>query len=140
MSAESGSTQSMRAVHFDFDQIDWAGGRELESAPAEMVEEAKRLGARRKRIVTGEGGFFMNYSSLPADYHIKRHRHGHPELLMVVDGGATVHDAGPDGADVVLEVGDSVVIDAGFYYSITCGPDGMNFVTIRTSESETKLS
>ncbi len=140
MSAEPTFGDSAGAFHFDFDQISWSGGREAETAPAELVEQAKRLGARRKRIVKGEGGFYMNYSSLPADYHIARHRHGHPELIMVVDGGATVHEAGPDGGDAVLEVGDSIVIDAGFHYSITCGPDGMEFVTIRTSDSETKLS
>ena len=59
---------------------------------------------------------------------------------MVVDGGATVHEAGPDGGDVVLDTGDSIVIEAGLYYAITCGPDGMNFVNIRTADSETKLA
>lgn len=140
MSAEPTSSDSLGAWHFDFDQIGWSGARAAETAPAELVEQAKRLGARRKRIVTGEGGFYMNFSSLPADYHIARHRHGHPELIMVLRGGATVHEAGPDGGDVVLDVGDSIVIAAGFYYAITCGAEGMDFITIRTADSETKLS
>ncbi len=138
MSAPSESTST--AFHFDFDEIGWSGQSGGKAAPAEMVEQAKRLGARRKRIVRGEGGFFMNYSSLPADYHIAEHRHGHHELITVVEGGATVHGAGPDGSDVVLEQGDSIVIEAGFFYSITCGPEGMNFTTTRTNDSETKLS
>ncbi|MCB1027684.1 MAG: cupin domain-containing protein [Microthrixaceae bacterium] len=125
--------------HFDFDQIGWSGSEAAKATPAAMVEQAKRLGAKRKRIVKGEGGFHMNYSSLPADYHIARHRHGHPELIMVVDGGATVHGNEDGSEDIVMEEGDSIVIEAGFYYSITVGSEGMNFVTIRTSASETKL-
>lgn len=138
--SEQPSTPPSAAFHFDFDQIGWSGQSGGKPAPKEMVEQAKRLGARRKRIATGEGGFYMNYSSLPADYHIAEHRHGHPELMIVIDGGATVHGAGPDGSDAVLDTGDSIVIEAGFHYSITCGPQGMNFATIRTSDSETKLT
>ena len=141
--AENATTDTPAAApaahHFDLDQIDWSGGKGR-NTPTEMVQQAKRLGARRKRVVTGQGGFFMNYSSLPADYHIARHRHGHPELIMVINGGATVHEAGPDGGDVVLEVGDSIVIEAEFHYAITCGPEGMDFVTIRTSDSDTVLA
>ncbi len=140
MSEQPSTEQPSAAFHFDFDEIGWSGQSGGKAAPAEMVEQAKRLGARRKRIVRGEGGFYMNYSSLPADYHIAEHRHGHSELLMVIDGGATVHGAGPGGTDVVLDTGDSIVIEGGFYYSITCGSEGMNFATIRTSDSETKLT
>lgn len=140
MSDDTQTTSGPAAFHFDIDQIDWSGQSAAKAAPAELVEQAKRLGARRKRVVKGEGGFYMNYSCLPADYYIARHRHGHAELIMVIDGGATVHEAGPDGSDVVLDVGDSIVIEADFHYAITCGPEGMNFVTIRTSDSETKLA
>ncbi|MEZ5373427.1 MAG: hypothetical protein R2704_11955 [Microthrixaceae bacterium] len=79
----------------------------------------------------------MNYSSLPADYHIARH-HGR-ELIMVVDGGAGARQRGPGSEDIVMEEGDSIVVEAGFYYSITVGSEGMSTVTIRTGASETKL-
>lgn len=140
MSDQTETNAGPTAHHFDIDQIDWSGQSAAKRAPAELVEQAKRLGARRKRVVRGEGGFYMNYSSLPADYHIARHRHGHNELIMVIDGGATVHEAGPDGSDVVLDTGDSIVIEADFHYAITVGSEGMNFVTIRTADSEIKLA
>ena len=122
--------------HFDFDAIDWLDERAAGKAPIAMIEQAERLGAKRKRLAAGECGFYMNYSVLPPGYRIDTHSHGHAELIMVIEGGATV-DARGEEADIVLDKGDSIVLDGGFEYGITCGANGMEFVTIRTGDATT---
>ncbi len=123
---------------FDYQRIDW--DKPLESAapgtapPRELVEEAKKVGARRKKIVTGEAGFFMNRSQLPAGFRVPPHRHNHDEMLIVLKGGCVFDDDfGKAGAD------DTVIIPSRNRYGFTCGPDGMEFLTIRLGEASTEL-
>lgn len=119
-------------------QIDW--DKPLQSAapgtapPRELVEQAKKLGARRKKIVTGEGGFFMNRSQLPAGYRVPTHHHNHTEMLIVLAGGCVFDDDFGEAS-----VDDSIVIPARNRYGFTCGPDGMEFLTIRLGEASTEL-
>lgn len=139
MPAGSSTDAVTGPFHLDFDAIDWSDERRAANpAPSEMVDKAERLGAKRKRLATGQCGFFMNYSTLPAGYRIESHSHGHDELIVVLEGGATVDAPGAD--DVVLDKGDAIVIEGGFEYGITCGTAGMQFLTIRTEESTTTTS
>jgi len=102
--------------------------------PPELVEHAKKVGARRKKIVKGEAGFFMNRSQLPAGYRVPTHHHNHGEMLIVLGGGCTFDDDfGSASAN------DTVVIPARNRYGFTCGPDGMEFLTIRLGEATTEL-
>ena len=98
--------------------------------PRELVEQAKRTGARRKKLARGEGGFFMNRSVLPGGFRVPPHHHNHDELMVVLKGGCCFDDGlaelGPD---------DSIVIRAHYRYGFTCGPEGMEFLTIRTAEA-----
>jgi hypothetical protein len=55
---------------------------------------------------------------------------------MVIEGGAVV-DARGDDEDIVLDKGDSIVLEGGYEYGITCGAQGMEFVTIRTGDATT---
>ena len=102
--------------------------------PRELVEQAKKTGARRKKLAQGEGGFFMNRSVLPAGFRVPPHTHDHDELMVVLNGGCyfddDIADLGPD---------DSIVICASYRYGFTCGPDGMEFLTIRTADAGTSL-
>ena len=119
-------------------EIDW--DKPLETAapgtapPKELVEAAERTGARRKKIVRGEGGFFMNRSLLPPGFRVPTHHHNHSEMLIVLSGGCVFDDdfgeAGPN---------DTIVIPAKKRYGFTCGPEGMEFLTIRGGESGTTL-
>ena len=119
-------------------KIDW--DKPLETAapgtapPRELVEAAERTGARRKKIVRGEGGFFMNRSLLPPGFRVPTHHHNHSEMLIVLSGGCVFDDgfgeAGPN---------DTIVIPAKKRYGFTCGPDGMEFLTIRLGEATTEL-
>ena len=102
--------------------------------PRELVEQAKKVGARRKKIVKGEAGFFMNRSQLPAGYRVPPHHHNHDEMLIVLEGGCVFDDDfGSANAD------DTVVIPARNRYGFTCGPDGMEFLTIRLGDATTEL-
>jgi quercetin dioxygenase-like cupin family protein len=128
------------AVLLRFHEIDW--DRPLESAapgtapPTEMVREALRLGARRKRLARGEGGFYLNRSVLPPGYEIPPHRHDHAELLVVLAGGCTLSGGAGEAVDgTELRADDAVVIRAHHEYGFRCGEQGMEFLTIRTGEA-----
>jgi len=124
----------MGAFFRHFDEIDWA----VESAaatPAALIEAARSSGARRKRIVTGEAGFFMNHSEMPAGFTVPLHVHDHDELLVVLEGGCTMLGGGP-----TLVANDAVAIHAHHEYGFECGPEGMRFLTIRTGESSVTVS
>lgn len=120
-------------VHLDFDQIDWVDERAFGRAPAALVEEAEKAGAKRKRVVTGQGGFFLQYSEMPPGYRVPPHAHGHDEMIVVLEGGAEV-----DGG-IVLDENDTIVLEANFEYGFTCGDRGMRFMTIRAADSTTTV-
>ncbi len=125
--------------HLDLDAIDWVDERALGKAPIELIEEAERLGAKRKRLATGECGFYATYNVMPAGYRIATHSHGHAEFITVLAGGAVVDTPDADAAEIVLDTGDAIVLEADFEYGITCGPEGMTFLTLRTGDSTTSL-
>lgn len=102
--------------------------------PKEMVEHAKKVGARRKKIVRGEGGFHVNRSQLPAGYRVPTHHHDHTEMLVILAGGCAFDDDFGEAGQ-----GDIVVIPARNRYGFTCGDSGMEFLTIRTAESGTRV-
>ena len=122
-----------------YDEIPWDDLRNapkgVKAAPTELVEKAKKRGARRKKLAQGEGGFFMNHSVLPPDFRVPPHSHSHDELIVVLTGGCCFDDGvgklGPD---------DSIVIRADYRYGFTCGPDGMEFLTIRMGEADVTMS
>ncbi len=121
-----------------YEKIEW--DRPLETGdpakrpPEALVRAAEKVGARRKKVVQGEGGFFMNRSVLPAGFHVPAHTHDHDELMIVLEGSCRFDEgSGELGPD------DSIVIRANYRYGFTCGPDGMEFVTIRAGESGTSL-
>jgi quercetin dioxygenase-like cupin family protein len=92
-------------------------------------------GARRKRMATGQAGFYMNHSEMPPGFTVPLHTHDHDELITVLTGGCTLLGGGP-----ALGPRDAVVLRAGHEYGFTCGPEGMTFLTIRTGEAATSFS
>ena len=120
-----------------YDDIDWDNllappvGK---APPKELVEQAKKQGARRKKLSRGEAGFFMNRSVLPAGFRVPPHTHDHDELMIVLHGGCQFDDGLAD-----LGVDDSIVIRANYRYGLTCGPEGIEFLTIRTGEAAVTL-
>jgi quercetin dioxygenase-like cupin family protein len=122
---------------FIYDQVDWDHRMRAKSAaspPKELIDQARRSGARRKKIIQGESGFFMNRSVLPAGFRVPPHHHTHDEILVILKGGCQFDDeVATLGAD------DSIVIHANYRYGFTCGPEGMEFLTIRMGEAGVTL-
>jgi len=122
---------------FLYEQVEWDDPLSSlapdQRPPKEIVEKARKSGARRKKIVRGEGGFYMNRSHMPAGFEVPPHSHDHGELIVVLDGGCRLDDGSELGP------GDSIVIEANTKYGFTCGPGGMDFLTIRTGEARVSL-
>src|SRR5215831_11723991 len=78
-----------------------------EKRSRDLAERARTSGARRKKIVRGEGGFFMNRSVMPANFRVPAHHHDHDELLVVLAGGCSFDDGFAE-----LREGDAIVIRA----------------------------
>jgi len=124
---------------FHYEQLDWdnplATAAPGTAPPKSLVEQARKTGARRKKIVQGEGGFFMNRSVLPPGFRVPPHKHNHSEMLVVLSGGCEFDDdfasLGPD---------DTIVIEANTRYGFTCGASGMEFLTIRVGEASVSLT
>lgn len=119
---------------FEFEEIDWVNEhREPNQAP-KLIEAAERLGARRKKLAQGQGGFYQQYTTMPAGFTVPMHSHDHDELFIVLSGGCRFW---PDGPDRVVELGarDSVALAANHEYSFVCGSEGMDFYVIRQGEA-----
>ena len=120
-----------------YDDIDWDNMLSPpvgKAPPKALVEQAKKQGARRKKLARGEAGFFMNRSVLPAGFRVPPHTHDHDELMVVLHGGCQFDDGLAD-----LGVDDSIVIRANYRYGFTCGPEGIESLTIRTGEAAVTL-
>ena len=89
------------ATFLPFDDIEWAV-ESAEATPAELLDAARRSGARRKRMAVGQNGYFMNHSIMPAGFTVPIHAHDHSELLVVLEtvpwNSDPVHKDNPDGA------------------------------------------
>jgi quercetin dioxygenase-like cupin family protein len=120
--------------YFVLEDIEWPDETRAPTAPRQLVEEAQRLGARRKFLARGEGGFFSQYSEFPAGYSVPRHSHDHDEMIVLLAGSCTMSDGQK------LATHDSVVLRAGFEYGFTVGEHGMVFVTIRGGSSTVTLA
>lgn len=129
-----GETPRPTVLHYA--EIDWDDPtRGKTTAPKELVQSARKTGARRKKLARGEAGFYMNRSFLPPGFRVPPHSHDHDELMVVLKGGCRFDDdvaeLGPD---------DAIVIHGGFHYGFTCGDEGMEFLTIRTGEASVDLA
>ncbi len=119
---------------FRVDELPWPDESQS-NAPRQLVEEAKRKGAKRKFLARGEGGFHSQYSVFPPGYAVPPHSHDHDEMIVVLEGSATMLDDGP-----TLGPHDSMVLRGGHEYGFTAGADGLTFLTIRTGAAGTRLA
>jgi quercetin dioxygenase-like cupin family protein len=112
-----------------FAETPWNDPSKPSSAPAELVRKAQAAGARSKRMVEGQGGFYLSRNQMPPGHRIDPHSHSHDEVLFVLRGDCTLDDGTRVGE------GDAVVVHADQAYGFTCGAQGMEFLTIRTGEA-----
>jgi quercetin dioxygenase-like cupin family protein len=120
---------------FLVDELPWPDEAAAPTAPKELVEQAQRLGAKRKYLARGEGGFYSQYSVFPAGYTVPPHRHDHDEMIILLEGSCTLLGGGPE-----LRAHDSMVLHGGYEYGFTAGDDGMTFITIRPGVATTSMS
>lgn len=120
-----------------WDAADWddptSALRPEQKADVELVKRARASGTRRKKIVRGDAGFFMNRSVMAPGFRVPVHSHDHDELLVVMTGGCEFDGVG------TLGPGDAITIHAGTKYAFTCGDEGMDFLTIRRGEASVDL-
>jgi len=117
-----------------FDRIEWVDEVAFGRVSADIARDASKAGALRKFMSRGEEGLYVQYSTLPADFHIKPHSHNHGEVLFVLKGSCTVEPTGE-----VLGRNDSAVVPANHEYGLRAGPDGMEFLTIRTGDANVEF-
>jgi hypothetical protein len=120
---------------FLVEELPWPDEAAASTAPRELVEEARRSGAKRKFLARGEGGFFSQYSVFPPGYTVPPHSHDHDEMIIVLEGSCTMLDGGP-----TLRAHDSMVLIGGYEYGFTAGDEGMTFMTIRPGVASTSLA
>jgi quercetin dioxygenase-like cupin family protein len=111
------------AVIYRFDDSEWHVPASPGNDPAE-VEAAGRLGARRKHLSQGDGGFYTQVVQIPPDFESPAHSHNHAEVFMVLEGTCTVN-----GEQLVQY--DTAVIPAGAEYGFRSGPEGLRFLVVR---------
>ncbi|HKA14228.1 MAG TPA: cupin domain-containing protein [Myxococcota bacterium] len=124
---------------FHFEKVAWDDPTSSALDPKapgmrDLARTARASGARRKKIVRGECGFFLNRSVMPAGFRVPPHHHDHDELIVVLSGGCSFDDGLAE-----LGPGDSIVIRADTHYGFTCGGAGMDFLTIRTGEARVAI-
>jgi quercetin dioxygenase-like cupin family protein len=129
---ESGMPASELGVLRAFDRVEWVDEGAFGRVDAKVTEAAQKAGARRKFLNRGDEGLFVQYSTMPPGFRVAPHTHSHGEVLYILRGGCTVEPAGGE-----LGPNDSAVIPGGHEYGFTCGPDGMEFLTIRAGDSQT---
>jgi quercetin dioxygenase-like cupin family protein len=125
----------MSTVIFNhFDKVPWVDELKKAAVPKDVIETAKKAGAKRKMLAEGQTGIYVQYSELPAGFRIDAHKHSHDEVIMLLSGSCTV-DGGTE-----MKVNDAVCISGGTVYGFTAGSDGMRFLTIRAGDSVTQFS
>ena len=122
---------------FQLDQVEWVDERrEADPAPAEMIAAAERSGARRKRLAQGEGGYFSQYTTMPAGFEVPLHSHSHDELFIVLSGGCRLST---DGQEVDLRARDSAALAAGHPYGFVVGKEGIEFMVVRPGDAKSNF-
>lgn len=121
----------LKYLDTEWDQVKNSSG----STPmAKLLREAAEKGARRKKIVRGQGGFFMNRSHMPPGFEVPEHSHSHDEFITILAGKITFTDGTELSAD------DTIVIHAHYRYGFVCGPEGAEFITVRGGEASHTIS
>jgi quercetin dioxygenase-like cupin family protein len=133
--ADGGVAASELGMVRHFDRVEWVDEAKFGRVSAEVVNKAQAAGARRKFLARGDEGLYVQYSTMPPGFRVAPHSHSHGEVLYILRGGCTVEPTGD-----VLGPNDSAVIDGGREYGFTCGPDGMDFLTIRADDAQTTFT
>jgi len=112
---------------YHFSQIDWHVPVS-EGTDPKAAEEAGKKGAGRKFLAQGDSGFYAQVVRIPANFTAPAHSHDHAEIFMVLSGSCTM-----DGRPMAER--DMTVIPANGAYGFTAGPEGVEFLVVRTGQA-----
>lgn len=126
-------TEPRGPVVIKYDEVPWDGAKRPVRELTGLMKKAAEMGAKRKKVITGQAGFYMNRSVMPAGFQVPVHSHSHDEFFVVMSGGCTFDDG------IELGEGDCIVFYAKYRYGFTCGPEGLDFLTIRTGEATLQI-
>ncbi len=112
---------------YHFDEIDWHVPVSPGTDP-EKAAEAGRLGAGRKFLAQGDGGFYAQIVRIPPNFEGPSHSHDHAEVFMLLAGELVMNGE-------KMAPRDMTVIPANVAYGFTTGPEGAEFLVIRTAKA-----
>jgi quercetin dioxygenase-like cupin family protein len=112
---------------YRFDEIEWHVPNTAGLDPA-MAEESAKKGAGRKFLAQGDSGYFAQVTKMPPNLAAPAHSHDYPEVFMVLSGSCTLMGE-------QMHERDMTVVPANQVYSFTTGPDGLEFLVVRTGKA-----
>ncbi len=115
-----------RTIH-RFGDVDWHAPMSPGADPAQAAAAAEQ-GAGRKLLAQGDNGFYAQVVKIPPGFEAPVHSHDHAEVFMVLDGECRF-----DGEP--MSRFDMTVVAANEAYGFTAGPDGLQFLVVRTGQA-----
>jgi quercetin dioxygenase-like cupin family protein len=112
---------------YRFSEIDWHVPVS-EGTDPQAAEAAGKQGAGRKFLTQGDSGFYAQVVRIPPNFTAPNHSHSHPEIFMVLSGSCTMRGE-------AMAERDMTVIAADAPYGFTAGPDGVEFLVVRTGKA-----
>lgn len=109
-----------------FSELEWQEGR---PANVDGGGTDERGVPRRAWLCHGEVGMHVQRVHMPPGNVVRPHSHNRDELMLVLEGSLELDGFGSFG------VGDAVVISANEPYGFVVGPDGLEFLIIRTGQA-----
>lgn len=109
-----------------FSELEWQEGR---PANIDAGAPGERGVARRAWLCHGEYGMHVQRVQMPPGNVVRPHSHNRDELMLVLGGSLELDGVGSFG------VGDTVVIAANQPYGFVVGPDGLEFLIVRTGQA-----
>ena len=106
-----------------YDEVPWV-------VPAGVEPNGAGEALEKRALAQGEAGFFNQVVRCPPGWVIPVHSHDHDELFVVLRGSCEV-------AGERLQPFDTASLPAGTEYGIDAGPDGLDFMVVRTAAVET---
>ena len=116
------TTERTGPSFFQVDEIDWAD-EEKEGAPRELVEEARKKGARRKFLARGQGSFHSQMSEFRAGYVVPMHSHENEQIAYVLEGALKFIFR---DHEVVVRAGEMLVIPSDVPHAATALEDTLD--------------
>lgn len=116
---------------YRFDDVEWQAPTSP-GTDASVAAAAARVGVGKKLLAQGDAGFYTQMVRFPSGFAAPTHSHDHAEVFVVLDGSCTFEGE-------PMAQWDLTVMEANQPYAFTAGPDGVQFLVIRTGAASATL-